>query len=64
MPKIKTHKTAAKRFRLTKSGKLRRRHAAQAHKLEKKSANRKRSYRVAQGVAQADINRVRKMIGA
>jgi large subunit ribosomal protein L35 len=64
MPKIKTHKTASKRFRLTKSGKLQRRRASQAHKLEKKSSNRKRGYRKIKNVAPADINRIRKLLGA
>ncbi|MBN2585287.1 50S ribosomal protein L35 [Patescibacteria group bacterium] len=63
MPKIKTHKTAAKRFKATKTGKIRRRRAMQAHKLSKKSSNRKRSFRKSQNVTGADLNRVRKMIG-
>lgn len=64
MPKIKTHKTASKRFRITKGGKVRRRHASQAHKLEKKSANRKRLYRKLINTAGADVSRIRKMLGA
>ncbi|MFA5270343.1 MAG: 50S ribosomal protein L35 [Patescibacteria group bacterium] len=64
MPKIKTHKTATKRFQATKSGKIRRRRAMQAHKLTKKSSNRKRSFRKSENLTGADLSRVRKMIGA
>ena len=42
MPKLKTHSGVKKRFRLTKNGKLVRRHARLNHFLEKKSASRKR----------------------
>ena len=64
MPKIKTHKTASKRFHATKTGKIRRRRAMQAHKLVKKSSNRKRSFRKSQNLTKSDVKRVRKMIGA
>lgn len=47
MPKIKTHRGAAKRFRLTGTGKIRRRKANRAHLLEKKSSRRTR--RLARG---------------
>ena len=43
MPKLKTHSGAKKRIKLTKSGKLLRRHSAINHFLQKKSASRKRS---------------------
>ena len=42
MPKMKTHRGAAKRFKLTGSGKLMRRKAGMNHILEKKSPTRKR----------------------
>jgi large subunit ribosomal protein L35 len=42
MPKIKTCKTAAKRFKKTGSGKLRRNKAFKSHILDKKTAKRKR----------------------
>lgn len=42
MPKMKTNKTAAKRFKKTGSGKLRRRQANRSHILEKKTSARKR----------------------
>ena len=42
MPKIKTHRGAAKRFRITGTGKIRRRKAYRAHLLEKKPSKRTR----------------------
>jgi large subunit ribosomal protein L35 len=45
MPKMKTHKGAKKRFRLTASGKVRRLKAFKSHILTKKSAKRKRRLR-------------------
>ena len=42
MPKLKTHSGTKKRVKLTKTGKLLRRHATANHFLEKKSASRKR----------------------
>ncbi len=45
MPKIKTHSGAKKRFKLTKSGKVKRAHAFKSHILNKKSTKRKRGLR-------------------
>lgn len=45
MPKIKTHRGAAKRFSLTKSGKVKRAKAYKRHILNKKSTKRKRNLR-------------------
>ncbi|MEM1249201.1 MAG: 50S ribosomal protein L35 [Acidobacteriota bacterium] len=45
MPKQKTHKGAAKRFKVTGSGKVRRNHAMMNHILTKKSQKRKRKLR-------------------
>ena len=45
MPKIKTHSGAKKRFRLTKSGKVKRAHAFKNHILNKKTTKRKRGLR-------------------
>jgi len=52
MPKLKTHSGAKKRFKLTKSGKVKRAHAYKNHILTKKSTKRKRNLR--QG-AYADV---------
>jgi large subunit ribosomal protein L35 len=62
MPKIKTHSAAAKRFKLTGTGKIKRHHAGAAHILTKK--NRKRKKRLASSalVADCDYARVRKML--
>jgi large subunit ribosomal protein L35 len=45
MPKIKTHSGAKKRFKLTKTGKVKRSHAFTSHILTKKSTKRKRGLR-------------------
>jgi large subunit ribosomal protein L35 len=45
MPKMKTSKAAAKRFKLTGTGKLKRSKAYKSHILTKKSAKRKRNLR-------------------
>jgi large subunit ribosomal protein L35 len=44
MPKIRTHKGTAKRFKKTATGKIVGRHSHQSHILEKKSAKRKRAF--------------------
>jgi large subunit ribosomal protein L35 len=58
MPKIKTHKGTQKRFRLTATGKVMRRHAQMSHLLEKKSKKRKRLYGMQHEVASADRREV------
>ncbi len=45
MPKLKTHRASAKRFSLTKNGKIKRGHAYKTHILTKKSSKRKRKLR-------------------
>ncbi|MBR5496180.1 MAG: 50S ribosomal protein L35, partial [Oscillospiraceae bacterium] len=45
MPKIKTHSGAKKRFKLTKTGKVKYAHANKRHILNKKSTKRKRGLR-------------------
>ena len=42
MPKMKTHKSAAKRYKVTATGKITRRHAGIGHLLQHKSSSRKR----------------------
>lgn len=62
MPKMKTHRGAAKRFKVTGSGKLKRGHAYHSHILTKKSAGRKR-HLVSEGdVSDANEKTVRRMI--
>lgn len=62
MPKMKTRKGAAKRFKLSASGKVKRQHAYLGHILTKKTRKRKRQLRQAGYVAAVDTPRVRKMI--
>lgn len=62
MPKIKTLRAAAKRFKKTASGKFKRRHAFHSHILTKKSAKRKRHLRDEGLVAPADLGNVGRML--
>lgn len=62
MPKMKSKRGAAKRFRVTASGKIKRHSAFHSHILTKKSAKRRRKLRQESQVAAADAPRVRKMI--
>lgn len=63
MPKMKTRRSAAKRFRKTGSGGLRRRRAYASHILTKKSRKRKRRLRKPTSVSKADTKRVKRMLG-
>lgn len=63
MPKLKTYKAAAKRFKVTGRGKLRRRRVGRSHLRRKKSKRVKRSYRQDLPVAKADRKRIRRMLG-
>ena len=63
MPKMKTHKGAAKRFWTTKNGKQLRRQTRLNHKLEKKSSARKRRLTSSVEVAAAERRSVRRMLG-
>ena len=62
MPKIKTRRGAAKRFRKTGSGKIRRSKAFRRHILTKMSSKRKRQLRKATLVDSADVPRVRQQL--
>lgn len=62
MPKAKTRRAAAKRFKITKKGKVLRRQSKMRHLLECKSSKKKRSLRQASPVAKSDLNRVRHML--
>jgi large subunit ribosomal protein L35 len=63
MPKQKTSSSAKKRFKVTGTGKILRRHAMQSHNLEKKSAKRKRDFSRPESVAKADVKEARKLLG-
>lgn len=62
MPKMKTQRGAAKRFKLTGTGKIKRKKANKSHILTKKSTKRKRGLRKATLVDKSDAKRVKKMI--
>ncbi len=62
MPKMKTHRGAAKRFRFTSGGKLLRRRGFKSHILEKKSPKRKRSFRRTPEVSHADRKGAEKLL--
>ena len=62
MPKMKSNRGAAKRFRVTASGKIKRHHAYHSHILTKKSAKRKRNLRKESLITDADAKRVKRMI--
>jgi large subunit ribosomal protein L35 len=63
MPKTKTHSGAKKRFKLTGSGKVTRRHGMQSHILEKKTPKRKRAFRQDQPLAPADSQLAKGLLG-
>jgi large subunit ribosomal protein L35 len=60
--KLKTHKGAAKRFRLSAGGKIIRGHAYARHILTSKSSKRKRKLNQSATVSEADARRVRAML--
>jgi large subunit ribosomal protein L35 len=60
--KLKTKKSAAKRFRLTGSGKIKRRHAYASHILTKKTRKRKRNLAKWTLVSPGDEKRVKEML--
>ena len=62
MPKMKTHRGAAKRLKRTGTGRLRRFKANKSHILTKKSTKRKRRLRKADLVAKPDEKRMKRML--
>lgn len=62
MPKLKTHKGAAKRFRTTATGKIKRGHSHARHILTKKTSKRKRNLDIDVLVSEADEKRVKVML--
>lgn len=63
MPKVKTSSGTKKRFKVSGTGKLTRRHAMKSHNLEHKSSKRKRGFRKDQPVAKNDTNRIKRLLG-
>ena len=62
MPKLKTHKGAAKRFKKTASGKVKRGHSHLRHILTSKDKKRKRKLGKATLVSHGDLHKVLRMI--
>jgi large subunit ribosomal protein L35 len=62
MPKLKTHKGAAKRFRTTATGKIKRGHSHARHILTSKTTKRKRGLDIDTLVSDSDMDRVERML--
>lgn len=62
MPKVKTKSGAKKRFKLTGSGKLKRKHAFKSHILTKKETKQKRNLTKSGLVSKADTPNVKTML--
>ena len=62
MPKLKTHRGAKKRFKLTASGKIKRGHSHARHILTKKTTKRKRKLDQSDLVSKSDLSKVKKML--
>ncbi|KKM72566.1 hypothetical protein LCGC14_1419240 [marine sediment metagenome] len=62
MPKIKTHRGAAKRFKKTGSGKLKRMRAYASHMLTSKNAKRGRRLRTASLVSDSQLKTIKRLL--
>ena len=62
MPKMKTNSGAKKRFTLTGTGKIKRKHAFKSHILTKKTTKQKRNLTHAGLVSNEDVNNVKHML--
>lgn len=62
MPKMKTHKSSAKRFKVTSSGIIMRSKAYKSHILTKKTAKRKRNLRKATTVSSAEVKKIKVLL--
>jgi large subunit ribosomal protein L35 len=63
VPKMKSHRGAARRFQVTKTGKLLRRQSMMNHNFEKKSPTRKRRLGREVEISAGDRRSVRRMLG-
>lgn len=63
MPKVKTKSSAKKRFRITATGKIKRKHAYKSHILTKKDKKRKRNLGYDAIVDKADLNNMKECLG-
>ncbi len=62
MPKMKSNRGAAKRFRASGTGKVRRNKAFTSHILTKKNSKRKRNLRQGTMVAESDVKAIRRLL--
>ena len=62
MPKMRTRKTAAKRFRITATGKIMRQNTGKGHLMIKKSSSRKRRLTLESTVSHGEMQKVRRMV--
>ena len=62
MPKLKTNSSAKKRFALTGSGKIKRKHAFKSHILPKKTKKQRRNLTYFTTVDQADVREVKELL--
>ena len=62
MPKMKTNSGAKKRFQLTGTGKIKRKHAYKSHILTKKTTKQKRNLTYTSLVSEADEKRVKSLL--
>ena len=62
MPKMKTHSASAKRFIITKSGRIKRAHAYKNHILNKKTTKRKRNLRQTVLADATNVSAIKKML--
>ncbi len=62
MPKMKTHRGAAKRLKRTGSGKIKRSHAYTSHLFVSKSPKRKRQLRHSGMVSSSDYKRIKQLV--
>ncbi|MBS7262632.1 MAG: 50S ribosomal protein L35 [Eubacteriales bacterium] len=62
MPKVKTHRGAAKRFSLTKTGKIKRGKAYKSHILNKKTTKRKRNLRKTGYICEQEEKKIKVLI--
>ena len=62
MPKMKTNSGAKKRFEITGSGKIKRKHAYKSHILTKKTTKRKRNLTYTSLVSEADEKRMKALL--
>jgi large subunit ribosomal protein L35 len=63
MPKMKTNSGAKKRFALTGTGKIKRKHAYKSHILTKKTKKQKRNLTHIGLVAQVNVSQVKELLG-